>query len=454
MKTLIKNGVIHNHNNSFKSDILIEDEIIIEISDSISSNSADKIIDAENMYVLPGGVDVHTHLNLQLGERKVSDGFFEGTKAAAFGGTTTIVDHPEGCDTECSLLTKPNEYKRKLEKEAVIDFGIHGVFQKADDEIINEIPSLIEKGFYSSKIYTTYDLMLNYDEIEIVLQNMKKYGGLVCFHAEDNEILNSYKEKYSSYKNLSPELHPLSRPDYAESVAIKKICELAKKCDAEVYIVHLSSAKGLEQVEKAKTNNTKVIAETCTQYLLLDDSYYSKKDGLKYVMSPPLRKKSDIDALWKGIENGLISVIATDHCSFSYKDKLKYGKDNVFNCPGGIPGVETRMPLIFSEAVIKRNISINKFVELCCSNPAKEMGFFDKKGSIEKGKDADVVIWNPKLKKKISINNLHQKCDYTPFENFEVTGYPVLTMVRGSVIAENGVFCGERGRGKFIFRKK
>ena len=454
MKTLIKNGIIHNHNDSFKSDILIEDEIIVDISDSISSNSADKTIDAENMYVLPGGVDVHTHLNLQLWERKVSDGFFEGTKAAAFGGTTTIVDHPEGCDTECSLLTKPNEYRKKLEKEAVIDFGIHGVFQRADAEIINEIPLLIEKGYYSSKIYTTYDLMLNYDEIEIVLKNMKKYGGLTCFHAEDNEILKSYREKYLNHKNLSPELHPLSRPDYAESVAIKKICKLAKKYDTEVYIVHLSSAIGLEQIENAISNNTKVIAETCAQYLLLDDSYYLQDDGLKYVMSPPLRNKSDIKALWKGIEKGLIKVIATDHCSFSYKDKLKYGKDNVFNCPGGIPGVETRMPLIFNETVNKRNISINKFVELCCANPAKIMGFFDKKGSIEKGKDADIVIWNPNLKKKISVNNLRQKCDYTPFENFEVTGCPITTMVRGNVIVDNGIFYGEKGFGKFIFRKK
>jgi dihydropyrimidinase len=453
MKTLIKNGTIHNFNESLKSDILIDNGKIIKISDNINTDKNTKVIDAENMFVLPGGIDAHTHLNLKLGDRQVSDGFYEGTKAAAFGGTTAIVDHPEGCDEKCSLLTKPSEYKAKLEKEAVIDFGIHGVFQRYDDEISDEIPSLINSGYSTAKVYTTYNLMLDYNQIEKIISDMKKNKGLTLFHAEEDSILQEYKNKYISKNIITPKFHPLSRPDIAESTAIRNILDISAKCKASVYIVHLSSKKGLKEIIDAKNKGIKVFTETCTQYLFLDDSYYEKEDGLKYVMSPPLRKKEDIEALWQAIKDNQIEIIATDHCSFSYADKIKYGSENVFNAPGGIPGVETRLPLLFNEMINKRNFSINKFVELTSYNPAKILGFSDKKGSIEIGKDADIVIWNPKLIKTISEKTLHQKCDYTPFEGFKVTGYPILTMLRGNIIVENGKFTGHKSQGKFIHRK-
>jgi dihydropyrimidinase len=454
MKKLIKNGIIHNFNESLKADILIDNGIIIEIKENINPEYDMEIVDAEYMYILPGGVDVHTHLNLKLGDKQVSDGFYEGTKAAAFGGTTTIVDHPEGCEKKCPLLTKPNEYKKKLEKESVIDFGIHGVFQRLEEDIISDIPVLIRNGFYSAKVYTTYDLMLSYDEIEKIVRFMDENRGITCFHAEDNDIIEKGKNYCLSGNFIAVKYHPVSRKDDAESFAISKLAKIAKMFDAEIYIVHLSSGKGLDEIINNKNDGVKIFTETCPQYLLLDESFYEKDDGLKYVMSPPLRKKEDIKFLWEGIKKGYIDVIGTDHCSFSYEDKLKYGKDNVFNCPGGIPGVETRMPLMYEEMVNKRNMSINKFVELCCFNPAKIMGFSHKKGSLEIGKDADIVIWNPKKQKIFKQNDLNQKVDYTPYENFKVRGYPVLVMLRGEIIIKNERFCGEKGQGKFIFRKR
>lgn len=451
MKKLIKNGVIVTHEKTFASDVLIDGEIIRAVGENIPAGSDTEVINASGMYVMPGGVDVHTHLNLALGDRHVSDGFYAGTMAAAFGGTTTIVDHPEAGPHGCSLHHQPEYYKKMLAGEAVVDYGIHGVFQRVDRNILNEIPKLIADGIPSMKIYTTYDNMLTFDDISQVAGVMRENGGLTAFHAEDDRQIKELREKFGREGHLEPIYHAKSRPDMAEETAIKNIIKAAD--GAPVYIVHLTSSRGLAVIREGQAKGLPVMAETCPQYLVLDDSLYLKQDGLKYIMAPPLRTQEDTNALWEGLVDGSISVVATDHCSFSYADKKKYGSDDFRLVPGGIPGVETRLPLLFSEGVVKERISLNRFVELVSVNPAKLMGLYPKKGCIRADADADLVIWDKNLTKKIKAEELHQKCDYTPYEGMKVTGWPAMTMLRGKLLTDRERFIGIRGRGMFIHRK-
>ncbi|MFK5926563.1 MAG: dihydropyrimidinase [Desulfuromusa sp.] len=455
-KIVVKNGIIVTAQESVTADLLISGDKITRIASRIEVAAAIEVIDAAGCYVLPGGVDVHTHLNLALDPRHVSDGFYQGMRAAAFGGTTTIVDHPEAGPAGCSLFYQPDFYRQKLEKEAVIDYGIHGVFQRVDADILQQIPELVNSGIPSIKAYLTYDGMLQDDEVEQVLRAMGPAHGLTAFHAEDDETIKRLREKYGQEGKLTAIYHAKSRPDYAESDAIRRILEIAARCgNVPVYIVHLSTAKGLEEIKKARQKGQQVFAETCPQYLLLNQSCYEQEggEGLKYIMAPPLRTAEDQEALWQGVIDGSIDVIATDHCSFSFADKVKYGKDDFRQCPGGCPGVETRLPIIYSAAVDKGLFSINRFVALVATNPAKIMGLYPRKGALQVGADADLILWNPNLEKTVSVETLHQKCDYTPFAGMTTKGWPVLTMVRGEVIVNNGIFSGGKGSGCFIKRK-
>jgi len=455
MKKLVKNGTIVSAEQTFLADLLITDEVITDIGDRIEVDGGTEVIDASDCYVMPGGVDVHTHLNLALGSRHVSDGFYHGMRAAAFGGTTTIVDHPEAGPAGCSPFHQPQFYRQQLEIEAVIDYGIHGVFQRVDADILQQIPELVKSGIPSIKAYLTYDGMLQDAEVEQVLRVMGPAHGLTAFHAEDDKTIQRLREKCGQEGKLTAIYHAKSRPDSSEAEAIRRILEIAERCgNVSVYIVHLSTAKGLDVIKKARVSGQRVIAETCPQYLLLNESCYLREgdEGLKYIMAPPLRTAADQEALWQGLVDGSIDVIATDHCSFSFADKVKYGKDDFRQCPGGCPGVETRLPLIFSEGVAKGRFSLNRFVELVATNPAKKMGLYPRKGALQVGADADLVLWNPNIEKTISVHDLHQKCDYTPFAGMTVKGWPVLTMVRGNVIVKNGTFSGEKGSGHFIER--
>jgi len=449
LRLLIKNGVLVTPDKTYSADILSESGVITRIDKDISED-ADEIIDAEGQYIFPGGVDVHTHLNLKLGDRQVSDGFYHGTVAAAFGGTTTVIDHPEAGEKNCSLHRQPDIYREKLDAEAVIDFGIHGVFQHLTETTLKEIPELIAKGIPSMKVYTTYANMLNPDEIRSVIGTMDKNGGLTAFHAEKDSAIKELQAKYADEKKLEPIYHSKSRPDFSEADAIKEILEKAE--GKPVYIVHLSTKKGLQVIREAKAKGQKVYAETCPQYLLLTEDRYNEPGGIKYIMAPPLRKQEDCDALWTGLADGTIDVVATDHCSFSFADKIKFGQNDFRKVPGGSHGVETRIPLLYSEGVAKGRIPIEKFCALISENPAKIMGLYPKKGTIKIGSDADFFIINKNINKVISVNSLHQKCDYTPFEGFEVSGWPVTTISRGEIIVNSERFTGKKGRGAFLPR--
>ena len=437
-----------------KSDICIKNEIITDIADNIIIPDAE-IIDAGGNYVIPGGVDVHTHLNLHTGTAVAQDDFYTGTVAAACGGTTTIVDHIGFGPENCSLKHQVDVYHKYAANNAVVDYGFHGVLQHVNNDILEEIEELVNAGIPSFKAYLTYDFKLNDIDLLKVLIRLKETGGLLTVHPENDSVLNYFKRKFIEEGKTSPLYHAMSRPDYCEAEAINRVICLAEMAgNVPLYIVHLSCKAGLDFIKLAQARKQNVIAETCPQYLLLNEENYLEPDtGLKYILTPPLRNKSNQSFLWKALKNNDISVVATDHCPFDWSLRKKLASNDFSKCPNGLPGIETRIPLMFSEGVIKKQISIERFVEVNCTNPAKIMGLYPKKGTISIGSDADIVIINPNKKITLSNKILHQNVDYTPYQGMEIQGYPVLTMARGEIIVKDNIFIGEKGYGRFIKRK-
>ncbi|MEY8000824.1 dihydropyrimidinase [Clostridium sp. Mt-5] len=455
MSTLIKNGVIVTAEDIYKGDIYVEDEIITEIGLNIPKK-ADVVIDAEGKYVIPGGIDIHTHLNIHVGEVTASDDFYTGTVAAACGGTTCIVDHMGFGPKDCDLMHQVKVYHGYADGKAVIDYGFHGVIQHIDDNRLEELKKLvIEEGIPSSKMYLTYDFRLSDYEALRLLKRQKELGGITAVHCENNDSIKYLKEYFIKQGKTQPIYHALSRPTEVEGEAVNRMINLAKIAgDAPLYIVHLSTEIGLEYIKMARDRGQMVYAETCPQYLFLTEDKLRQPDGLKYIFSPPLRKEKDSTALWSGIKDGYIQTVATDHCPFFYKGEKQFGKDSFADCPNGGPGIEERIPLMFSEGVVKGRISINKFVDICSTAPAKISGLYPKKGHIAVGSDADMVLIDANKEVTITKDILHENVDYTMYEGFKVKGYPVLTMVRGEIIARNGQFVGKKGYGKFIKRHK
>jgi len=391
---------------------------------------------------------------LTVGQAHVSDGWEAGGRAAAFGGTTTVVEHPGFGPTGCSLFHQINAY-RKNAVESVIDYALHGVFQHWNAEVAAEIPKAVGDGYSSFKTYMTYDGRLGDDDFLLALKALGQAGGLMTVHAENHAIVSYLGGEFKRSAPHTAASHPRSRPDYAEALAIETAVCLARAAgNAPLYIVHLSTARGLEIVRAARKAGQRVWAETCPQYLFLTDDCYAGdfEKALKYVMAPVPRKKADVEALWEGLFDGSISTVATDHCSFSWQEKKTRAGGNVFNCPGGIPGVETRLPLLYSEGVVRRGLSLSRWVDLVSTGPARLFGLSGK-GEIKVGGDADLVIFDPNREKKITAGNLHQSVDYTPFENIAVRGWPREVLLRGHKIVDGERFMGEPGQGRFIARQ-
>ena len=456
---LIKNGLIATASDLFTGDIYIKDGIIKEIGTNLNIED-EEIIDAEGNYVIPGGIDVHTHFHLDVGIAVSSDDFRTGTIAAACGGTTSIIDHIGQGPKGQTLYDPINHYHELADGKAVIDYGFHGVIPYGvGDNTLEEMGKLIDDGIESFKIYMTYGQMVDDDDSIKILKLAKDKGGIIAVHPENNDTINYLKKYYSTNGMTSAVYHPKSRPEECEGEAINRILNIAHLVgDAPIYIVHLSSKLGMDYIKMARDRGQKnIYVETCPQYLVLDDKKYElpNNEGLKYIMSPPLRDKANQEPLWRAVREGDIQVIATDHCPFLFKkEKLPMGKDDFTKCPNGAPGVETRMPVIFSEGVMKGRISINKFVEVTSTNPAKIYGMYPQKGTIAVGSDADIVIIDKNKEVTITKSMLHENVDYTPYEGIKVKGYPVLTIVRGKVAVRNNEFIGEEGYGKFINRYK
>jgi dihydropyrimidinase len=453
---IIKNGMIVTESETYFSDIMIENNKISCIGVDLFNDNAE-VIDASGMYVIPGAIDVHTHMDLQSGNSHSIDDFYTGTVAAVCGGTTTIVDHVAFGPQNCALSHQIDKYHELADGKAVIDYGFHGVIQYVNEEVLSEMESLTKEGISSFKIYMTYDFKLDDVSILKALKKAKELGIIIAVHAENNEIINHLRENYVSNGYLEAIYHAKSRPDHCEAEAISRVLHIAALAgDAPIYIVHISTEKGLDEIRKAKAQGQKnIFTETCTQYLTMTEEKYLEpsNNGLKYIMSPPLRQKKDIEALWKGIQDGTINVIATDHCSFNLKGDKQKGNNDFTKCPNGAPGVAERVIVIFSEGVMKKKISINRFVELLCTNPAKIYGLYPKKGCLIPGSDADITILNSNPECTLTRSMLHGAVDYTCFEGMKIKGAIDTVIQNGKVAYKNNKFYGKKGDGKFVKRK-
>ncbi|MDR0400464.1 MAG: dihydropyrimidinase [Treponema sp.] len=412
-----------------------------------------EVIDGRGKVLIPGGVDAHTHICLDTGSAVVSDDFYSGTRAAVWGGTTTLIDHPGFGPPGCPLDHQIRKYHDLARGKAVIDYGFHGVVQHVDDGVIAALEDLAEEGITSCKIYLTYGFKLNDGEVLRVLEKAGSAGILTTVHPENDGAIGVLRDRFIAEGKGAPRYHALSRPAECEAEAVNRMILLARLASgAPLYIVHLSSALALEFLRQGRIRGQKdLYAETCPQYLFLDDSRYDLPDGLKYVISPPLRTKADNEILWRALAAD-IDTAATDHCAFLFESQKILGKDDFTKCPNGAPGIEERIPLLFSEGVGKGRISLRRFVELCSTNPAKLFGLYPRKGVIREGSDADLVLMDPAKKWTIRREGIHGNADYSPYEGMELRGAVDTVIARGTVLLRNGVFNAEAGRGRFLRR--
>ncbi len=461
MRTLIENGTVVTASETYVADVLIENEKIAAVGAGLArqlsgggSASFDRRIDATGNYVIPGGIDVHTHLDMPFGGTVSADDFESGTIAAACGGTTTLVDfaiQPQGGALKQGLAS----WHQKAEGKAVIDYGFHMIIREVTKASLAEMDDLVKReGVTSFKLFTAYPGVFFVDDAAIfrALRKTGDNGGLICMHAENGPVIDVLIEEAKARGETAPAWHALTRPPRLEAEASHRVLALAEVAQVPIYIVHLSAQEALEQVRFARDRGVRAYAETCPQYLFLDHRNYEEPgfEGSKYVMSPPLRMPGNSDALWRGLALDDLQVISTDHCPFCMKEK-RLGEGDFSKIPNGAPGVETRLYLTF-EGVRSGKISLNRWVQLNSAAPAKLFGMFGKKGTLAPGADADVVVWDPERRHTLSVKTLHHRVDYTPYEGREVVGAPTHVLSRGKVVVEGGKFVGRKGDGRFIKR--
>jgi dihydropyrimidinase len=453
--TLIKNGTVVTAVDQYKGDVLIEAERIAAIGTALDIR-ADKNIDATGKYVLPGGVDVHTHLDMPFGGTTSADDFESGTIAAAFGGTTCVVDFAIQYKGQ-TLHHAWETWMRKAESKAVIDYGFHMIMTDLNDQTEQEMDALVCQGVTSFKLFMAYRgvFMLDDGSIFKALLRTGKNGGMICMHAENGDVIDVLVQRALRAGQTAPKYHALTRPARAEAEATHRAIALAEIADVPVYIVHLSAAEALEMVAEARDRGLPAYAETCPQYLFLSYDNYEEPDfgGAKYVMSPPLREKAKQAQLWRGLAFNDLQCISTDHCPFCMKEQKELGRSDFSKIPNGAPGIETRMSLVYDGGVREGRISLNRFVELTSTSPAKIFGLFPRKGTIAPGSDADIVIFDPNRTVTLAAETLHMKVDYNPYEGRRVTGAADTVLSRGRVVIENGQFVGRAGRGSFLKRR-
>jgi dihydropyrimidinase len=455
MEYKIVNGTIVTATETYRADVGIKNGKIVQIARSIKEPAGD-VLDAKGLYVLPGGIDIHTHLDMPFMGTSSSDDFETGTRAAAFGGTTSLVDFAiQG--KGMSLKDTLNTWMEKADRKAVIDYGFHVAITDLTDKVMNEIPEMVASGVPSFKCFLAYkgSLMIDDGALYRILQKSKKAGALVMIHAENGDVLDILINDLLAQGKTEPKYHALSRPPEAEAEATGRGIAIAQMAGAPIYIVHLTCKEALAKVKEARNAGYPALAETCPQYLLKSYQNYLEPgfQGAKYVMSPPLRDKSNWDALWKGLAYNDLQVVSTDHCPFNFNGQKDKGKKNFALIPNGAPGIEHRIMLLFHEGVNKKRIGLNRFVELVSTNPAKLFGLFPRKGAVAVGSDADLVLFDPKAPFKITAKSHHQNVDYTPYEGFKGKGVPKVVLSNGHVIVNNGKFQGRPGTGRFLKRK-
>ena len=454
MSLLIKNGRIITAADDYVADIFIEGETIKSIGKNLAVN-ADETIDASGMLVFPGGIDPHVHLEMPFMGTFSSDTYETGTRAALHGGTTTVIDfilQKQGS----SLRAAFNEWNGRATSNAVGDYSFHMAVTDFNDSTKGEIKEMIDEGITSFKTFMAYKGALMIDDRQMIglMEEVKKQGGMVTVHATNGDIIDYLVQKNVSEGNRAPIYHYLSQPEVTEAEASERFVDMTNYTGCPGYIVHMTCEGALNAVRNATKRNQKVFVETCIQYLVLDASLYEQDfDGAKWVMSPPLREKKDQATLWAGINQGLVQVVATDHCPFTWEQK-QMGKDDFSKIPNGHPAIEHRMELLFSEGVNKGKISLNKYVEVTSTNAAKIFGLFPKKGTIGVGADADIVIFDPSKKHTISVDTHHMNTDYSGYEGWEVTGKVKTVLLRGKVAIDDNKCLVGKGYGQFVKRKK
>ena len=454
MQTVIRNGRIVTAVDDYKADILIEDGKVAMIAKKIDVK-ADKTINAKGMLVIPGGIDPHTHMELPFGGTSASDDFETGTRAAAFGGTTTIIDFAVQYKGQ-SLNQAIDAWHAKAEGKTAIDYGFHLICTDLPDKRLPEIKKAIKQGITSFKLFMAYPGVFLVDDATIykAMQTSRDAGGLICMHAENGVVIDAIVRQALADGKTAPKYHALTRPTKAEAEGVHRAIAIAEIAEAPVYIVHLSCADALEEVVRARDKGTPAYAETCPQYLFLDYSVYEKPgfEGAKWVMTPPIREKSNQDPLWRGLKFNDLQVVSTDHCPFCFKEQKELGRNDFSKIPNGGPGVEHRMSLIYNGGVAEGRISLNRFVEITSTAAAKIFGLFPRKGTIAVGSDADIVIFDPEETKTITAKKHHMNVDYSAYEGMKVKGVTKTVLSRGNVIIEDGKYVGKKGQGEFLKR--
>ena len=451
---VIRNGTVVTATDQYQADVFVDGEMIAMIGKQLDVE-ADREIDAKGCYLFPGGIDAHTHMELPFMGTHASDTFETGTLAGLHGGTTTIIDFAIQTQGD-SLQAALDSWHKKADGNAVGDYAFHCAVTDFNDNTRKEIPSVIhEEGINSFKVFMAYKGALMVDDRQMfeLMEELVEHGGIITTHCENGDMVDSNIKKNLDAGNTAPKYHVLSRPAICEAEAAGRAIDLAQQSGCALYIVHTTCEESLNRVKSATMRNQKVNVETCIQYLLLDESEYFKDgfEGAKVVMSPPLRKKKDQEALWAGINQNLIHHVATDHCPFCM-DQKAMGKDNFSKIPNGAPGIENRLELLYSEGVGKGRIGLNKFVEMSSTGAAKIFGLFPRKGTIAVGSDADIVIFDPEMEHTVSAKTHHMNVDYNPYEGWQLKGKTRSTILRGTVAIDEGKAQIGKGFGKYIKR--
>ncbi len=448
MSYIIINGTIVNSKETYQGDILIKDGKIAAIGKNLPAEAGTEIIDAAGKLVLPGAIDVHTHLAMPFGGTLSADGYFAGTRAAACGGTTTVFDFALQ-DFKENMVDTIKRRDALCAPEAAVDYAFHVGVKDVSGDLLASMEEAVKFGVPSFKVFMVYDFGVSDGVFYQVLEKANACGGMISVHAENKEISNMLIQRFLSEGKTGPWYHYLSRPEFVEAEADSRAIEWAKSLNAPLYIVHLANKDGVAAVTKAKEEGYQIYAETCPHYLHFTKEVYKREDGRNFVCSPPIKGQESQEALWEAIKRGDIDTIATDHCPFQSSEK-DWGKDDFTKIPNGCAAIENMYPYMLSAANTGK-ITFHKAVELCSENPARLFGCREK-GFLLPGKDADIVIYDPQKDFTITCENMHSDYDHTIWEGVELKGYPIMTFSRGRIVYDNGEFVGEAGWGKFIKR--
>lgn len=455
---LLKDGFVVLPEETLRADIRLQGETIKEIGD-LQPQPDEEVLDCQGLYLLPGGIETHTHLQLESMGTVTADDFASGTRAALAGGTTTVIDFATQFHGE-SMAQGLDNWHRKAKGQCAIDYGFHMALTEWNSQLKEEMESVVRDGVSSFKMYMAYkdNMMVQEDQIYDALEESRRLGATIGFHCENGLLIDVLVNRERDRGHLSAYYHQITRPAELEEEAIVRLEAVNHLLHANHHIVHLSTAKGLTAINRSRERGIGVVVETCPQYLLLDSSRYGTPsqtdfEPAKYIMSPPLRGRRDQEALWNGLAGGEIQFVGTDHCSFNFKGQKEMGKDDFSRIPNGAPGIELRLHLLYSEGVARGRMDINRFSVIISTNAARYFGLYPRKGILLPGSDADLVVFDPHAEWRVSSKELHENCDYTPYENFEIKGRVRDVFLRGRRKVASGKIVVEEADGRYLKRQ-